>query len=219
MHQYSSVPSLSWVGFLWLYWLQHARLLCPSPTPRVYSNSCLLIQWCHPIILSSGEMNTRWSTFPLHWMHSRLSFHMIYNKCLDILYNNPEIPWDTHLKSIGTCLLRLCPLQHPGAVHLRHWCGHRCDPDFPRGVRGNLGQLSSYTYGCEPQAQGRAGKHCNRSYELTTFPQISWETVAAGNQPWGLPQLILLHSAKKSFLGPSQSSAAFNPMRSLGLRL
>ena len=30
-----------------------ARLLCPSPTPRVYSNSCLLSQWCHPTNSSS----------------------------------------------------------------------------------------------------------------------------------------------------------------------
>ena len=36
---------------------------------------------------------TRWSTFPLHCIHNRLSFPVIYNKCLDILYNNPEIPW------------------------------------------------------------------------------------------------------------------------------
>ena len=33
--------------------LQHARLPCPSPTPRVYSNSCPLSQWCHPAISSS----------------------------------------------------------------------------------------------------------------------------------------------------------------------
>ena len=33
--------------------LQHARPLCPSPTPRAYSNSCLLSQWCHPTISSS----------------------------------------------------------------------------------------------------------------------------------------------------------------------
>ena len=33
--------------------LQHARPPCPSPTPRVYSNSCPLSQWCHPVILSS----------------------------------------------------------------------------------------------------------------------------------------------------------------------
>ena len=30
--------------------LQHARPPCPSPTPRVYSNSCPLSQWCHPAI-------------------------------------------------------------------------------------------------------------------------------------------------------------------------
>ena len=33
--------------------LQHARPPCPTPTPRVYSNSCPLSQWCHPIISSS----------------------------------------------------------------------------------------------------------------------------------------------------------------------
>ena len=38
---------------LWPHGLQHARLLCPSPTPGVYSNSCPLSQWCHPNILSS----------------------------------------------------------------------------------------------------------------------------------------------------------------------
>ena len=27
--------------------LQHSRLPCPSPTPRAYSNSCPLSQWCH----------------------------------------------------------------------------------------------------------------------------------------------------------------------------
>ena len=33
--------------------LQHARPSCPSPTPRAYSNSCPLSQWCHPTILPS----------------------------------------------------------------------------------------------------------------------------------------------------------------------
>ena len=33
--------------------LQHARPPCPSPTPRVYSNSCPLSLWCHPTISSS----------------------------------------------------------------------------------------------------------------------------------------------------------------------
>ena len=33
--------------------LQHTRPPCPSPTPRVYSNSCPTSQWCHPNISSS----------------------------------------------------------------------------------------------------------------------------------------------------------------------
>ena len=33
--------------------LQHARLPCPSPSPGVDSNSCLLNWWCHPTISSS----------------------------------------------------------------------------------------------------------------------------------------------------------------------
>ena len=32
---------------------QHARPPCPSPTPRVYPNSCPLSQWCHLTISSS----------------------------------------------------------------------------------------------------------------------------------------------------------------------
>ena len=31
----------------------HARLPCPSPTPRACSNSCPSSQWCHPTISSS----------------------------------------------------------------------------------------------------------------------------------------------------------------------
>ena len=35
--------------------LQHARPPYPSPTPGIYSNSCLLNQWCHPTISSSVD--------------------------------------------------------------------------------------------------------------------------------------------------------------------
>ena len=37
----------------WPHGPQHAKLLCPSATPRVYSNSCPLHCWCHPTISSS----------------------------------------------------------------------------------------------------------------------------------------------------------------------
>ena len=33
--------------------LQHARLPCPLPSPKVYSDSCPLSRWCYPTMLSS----------------------------------------------------------------------------------------------------------------------------------------------------------------------
>ena len=49
------VQSLSHVmsDSLWPRGLQHARPPCPSPSPRVCSDSCPLSWWCHPIISSS----------------------------------------------------------------------------------------------------------------------------------------------------------------------
>ena len=47
--KFSSVTSNSFET----HGLLHARPLCPSPTPRVYSSLCSLNQWCHPTISSS----------------------------------------------------------------------------------------------------------------------------------------------------------------------
>ena len=49
----NSVQSLSHVWLFVFHGLQHARLPCPSPTPRAYSNSCPLSPWCHTAISSS----------------------------------------------------------------------------------------------------------------------------------------------------------------------
>ena len=38
---------------LWSHEMQHTRPPCPSPTPRVHSNSCPLGWWCLPTISSS----------------------------------------------------------------------------------------------------------------------------------------------------------------------
>ena len=51
-HQKDSIQSVQFShsvvsNSLWPHGLQHARLSCPSPTPRVYSNSCPLSWWCH----------------------------------------------------------------------------------------------------------------------------------------------------------------------------
>ena len=53
--------------------LQHTRHPCPSLTPRVCLNSCLLSQWCHPIISSSvtpssscSQSFPAWESFPVN---------------------------------------------------------------------------------------------------------------------------------------------------------
>ena len=57
--------------------LQHARLPCPSLSPRVFSNSCPLSQWCHPTILFSvTPFSSSPQSFqhqgPFHWVGSSM---------------------------------------------------------------------------------------------------------------------------------------------------
>ena len=51
--QFSSVQLLSRVDSLRPHESQHTRPPCPSPTPRVHSDSRPSSQWCHPAISSS----------------------------------------------------------------------------------------------------------------------------------------------------------------------
>ena len=51
--QFSSVDQLCSTLCDPMNCMQHARPPCPSPTPRVYSNSCPSSRWCHPAISSS----------------------------------------------------------------------------------------------------------------------------------------------------------------------
>ena len=43
---------------------QHARLPCPSPSPRVCSNSCPWNRWCYPSISSSVFLFSCLQSFP-----------------------------------------------------------------------------------------------------------------------------------------------------------
>ena len=58
---------------LWPHGLQHARLPCPSPSPRVGSDSWPLNQWCHPTVSSSV---THFSSCPPLSEHQGL-FHWV----------------------------------------------------------------------------------------------------------------------------------------------
>ena len=41
---------------------QHTRPPCPSPTPRVHPNPCLLSWWCHPLTITVPL--TQWTRTP-----------------------------------------------------------------------------------------------------------------------------------------------------------
>ena len=59
---------------------QHVRPVCPSPTLRACSNSCLTCQWCHPTISSSV---TLFSSCPQSFPASG-SFLMIHLFSLEV---------------------------------------------------------------------------------------------------------------------------------------
>ena len=69
--------------------LQHARPSCPSPTPRVYSNSCPLRWWCHPAIWSSViAFSSYLQSFPASG-----SFPMSQTKVLEFQLQHQSFQW------------------------------------------------------------------------------------------------------------------------------
>ena len=63
--QFSCSFLTPWTAHLRPHGLQHARPLCPSPTPGVYSKSCPLSRGCHTIISSSVvPFSPRLQSFP-----------------------------------------------------------------------------------------------------------------------------------------------------------
>ena len=66
---------------LWPHILQHIRPPCPSPTPRAYSNSCSLSQWCHPTISSSAiPFSSHLQSFPASVFSNESVLHIMWPK-------------------------------------------------------------------------------------------------------------------------------------------
>ena len=59
---------------LWPHELQHARVPLSIITPRAYSNSCPLSQWCHPTIWSSVVPFSCLQSFPASGSYFLMSF-------------------------------------------------------------------------------------------------------------------------------------------------
>ena len=86
--------------------LQHARLHCPSPIARAYSNSCPLSRWCHPTI-SSSLVPLGWTG----WISPR---------------DSQESSPTSHFKSINSSALSF--LYSPTVTSIRdYWKNHSFD--------------------------------------------------------------------------------------------
>ena len=107
LYQFScSVMSNSWQP----YGLQHARLPCPSPTPRAYSSSYPLLQWHHPnispsIVPFSSHLQTLLASgsFPM----SQFSGHQLSWHQVSCLTQESELPgpgrWLRCIAHLGQC--------------------------------------------------------------------------------------------------------------------
>ena len=82
---------------LWPQGLQHTRLPCPSTTPRAYSNSCPLSQWCHPTISSSViTFSSCLQSFPASGSFLRSQFFASGGESIWALASPSVLPMNTH---------------------------------------------------------------------------------------------------------------------------
>ena len=97
------------------YGLQHARPPCPSPTPRVYSNSCPLSRWCpsnrlilcHPLLLppsifGSIRVFSHESVFHIRWPKYWSFSFKISPSCEYLALIAFRMDWLDHLAVQGT---------------------------------------------------------------------------------------------------------------------
>ena len=138
---------------LWPHESQHARPPCPSPTPGVYSNSCLSSRWCHPGISfsvvpfsSCPQSLTASGYFPMSQVFTwgvQSTGVSVQHQCFQwtprtyLLYNGlvgfPCLPRDCqessptpHFRSIN--FLALSSLHSPALTSIHdHWKNHSLD--------------------------------------------------------------------------------------------
>ena len=72
---------------------QHARPPCLSPTPRVYSNPCLLSRWCHPTTSSSViPFSSPHQSFPASGSFQMSQFFTSGGQSIDISASASVLP-------------------------------------------------------------------------------------------------------------------------------
>ena len=81
-------------NFLQPHGLKHSRPPCPSPTPRVYPNSCPSSRWCHPTISSSVvPFSSHLQSFPASGCFQKVSSLHQVAKVLEFQLQHQSLQW------------------------------------------------------------------------------------------------------------------------------
>ena len=81
---------------LWPHGLWHDRPPRPSPTPRVYSNSCALSWWCHPTISSSVfPFSSCLQSFLVSWSFQMSQFFVSGGQSIGVSASASVLPMNT----------------------------------------------------------------------------------------------------------------------------
>ena len=104
---------------------QHARSPCPSPTPRVHSDSCPSSQWCHPAISSSViPFSSRLQSFPASGSFPRRQFFALGGQSIRVSASASVLPMNIQdwldLLAVQGTLKSL--LQHYSSKASILWC-------------------------------------------------------------------------------------------------
>ena len=92
---------------LWPHGLQHTRPPCPSSTPRVYTNSCPLSQWCHPTISSSViPFSSSLQSFPASGSFQMSQFFASGGQSIGVSASASVLPMNTPLEWTGWISLK-----------------------------------------------------------------------------------------------------------------
>ena len=108
-------------------WLQHARLLCLSPTTGACSNSCPLSWWYHPTILSSV----------VHFFSSLQSFPASRSFPLSLFFPSDGLELQLQHQSFQCIGASASASVLPGTI--QDW--------FPLGLTGFISSLSKGLWG------------------------------------------------------------------------
>ena len=88
----------------WPHGPQHTRPHCPSPTPRVHSNSCPLSQWWHPTISSSTiPFSSCLQSFPASGFFQMSQLFTSVGQSIGVLASTSVLPMNTQDWSVLRC--------------------------------------------------------------------------------------------------------------------